>query len=264
MGKGFTLVELAIVLVIIGLLVGGVLAGQELIRVAKVNSQISQIDKFNISANTFRTKYNCTPGDCKKAEAFGLGVGAGPGKNGNGDQLVAYASGVAAPCFYFQYGTASWNSPYSYESYDFWYHLQQAELIDGSYAGYTNQTSFNASGVAQAAAPSTKIAEDGYIMPTVFTCDLLGAGYTKSNKNGFWLFGVSNSSNYPTTAILSILARMLDSKIDDGLRKTGFVVEAQSPANYFPNLCNASTCGGTNEYSTSETSKISLAITNQF
>lgn len=43
--SGFTLIELSIVLVIIGLIVGGVLVGRDLIKAAEVRAQVSQIEK---------------------------------------------------------------------------------------------------------------------------------------------------------------------------------------------------------------------------
>ena len=58
---GFTLIELSIVLVIIGFVVGGVLVGQELIETAKLRAVVSQIDQIRVGANTFRTKYNALP-----------------------------------------------------------------------------------------------------------------------------------------------------------------------------------------------------------
>jgi prepilin-type N-terminal cleavage/methylation domain-containing protein len=60
---GFTLIELSIVLVIIGLIVGGVLVGQDLIKAAEIRATISQYEKYNAAMNTFRTKYNGMPGD---------------------------------------------------------------------------------------------------------------------------------------------------------------------------------------------------------
>ncbi len=61
--SAFTLIELAIVLVIIGLIVGGVLVGQNLINAAAIRAQITQIEKYNTAANTFRGKYGYLPGD---------------------------------------------------------------------------------------------------------------------------------------------------------------------------------------------------------
>src|SRR5665213_2905942 len=88
---GFTLIELSIVLVIIGLIVGGILVGQDLIKVAEVRAQISQIEKYNQAVNTFRAKFNAIPGDMAVATAnqFGFTVPASctgqmGGRDGNG------------------------------------------------------------------------------------------------------------------------------------------------------------------------------------
>jgi prepilin-type N-terminal cleavage/methylation domain-containing protein len=83
--KGFTLIELSIVLVIIGLVVGGILVGGDLIRAAEVRSTISQLEEFKTAVTTFKLKFNCLPGDCDSAVALGLGTAAGPGDNGNGN-----------------------------------------------------------------------------------------------------------------------------------------------------------------------------------
>src|ERR1700735_2969244 len=71
--RGFTLIELSIVLVIIGLIVGGVLVGQDLIRAADVRAQISQIEKYQTAVNTFRGKYGYLPGDIKDPDASSFG-----------------------------------------------------------------------------------------------------------------------------------------------------------------------------------------------
>lgn len=63
MKQGFTLVELSIVLVIIGLLIGGILVGQSLIESVKINSQIQQVQQFQIMVRNFKDKYAQLPGD---------------------------------------------------------------------------------------------------------------------------------------------------------------------------------------------------------
>jgi len=66
MKKGFTLVELSIVLVIIGLLVGGILVAQSMIETAKVQSLVRKIGQFDAAIANFTTTYGCLPGDCSK------------------------------------------------------------------------------------------------------------------------------------------------------------------------------------------------------
>ncbi len=61
--KGFTLVEIAIVLVIIGLLIGGVLKGQSMIQNAKVKRVVKSADELRAAFYTFYDKYGAYPGD---------------------------------------------------------------------------------------------------------------------------------------------------------------------------------------------------------
>jgi len=66
MKKGFTLVELSIVLIIIGLLVGGILVGQSLINSAKVQKTVKELSAFDAATRLFASKYkNQMPGDSK-------------------------------------------------------------------------------------------------------------------------------------------------------------------------------------------------------
>ncbi len=98
--RGFTLIELSIVLVIIGLIVGGILTGRDLIRAAELRSVVSDLERFDTAFNTFRGKYDCIPGDCANATTFfgtdSLGCPSGGGPtgtcNGNGDGLIWWSS----------------------------------------------------------------------------------------------------------------------------------------------------------------------------
>ncbi|MDO9421468.1 MAG: prepilin-type N-terminal cleavage/methylation domain-containing protein [Herminiimonas sp.] len=82
--KGFTLVEIAIVLVIIGLLLGGVLKGQEMVEGARIKSVVNDLNGVSASYNTYIDRYRSLPGDDTAATLTGRGwVGAIAG-NGNG------------------------------------------------------------------------------------------------------------------------------------------------------------------------------------
>jgi prepilin-type N-terminal cleavage/methylation domain-containing protein len=79
---GFTLIEMSLVLVIIALIVGGILVGQDLIKAAEARAQISQIEKYNSAVNTFRAKFQAIPGDMAVATANQLGFTVGASCSG--------------------------------------------------------------------------------------------------------------------------------------------------------------------------------------
>ncbi len=89
--SGFTLIELSIVLVIIGLIVGGVLVGRDLIEAANIRAQIKQVEQYTLAFNTFKIKYNCIPGDCRNATEFFSGTA-----NGNGNGIVENTNDASA------------------------------------------------------------------------------------------------------------------------------------------------------------------------
>lgn len=110
--KGFTLVELAIVMVIIGVMIGGVLKGQSMIENARINRVVS--DYKNISAAYFMyyDRYNYFPGDDPTASARWTGI-----SNGNGGGTI----------------TGNWNSTTNTdESRIIWQQLRAAEMVSGS------------------------------------------------------------------------------------------------------------------------------------
>jgi prepilin-type N-terminal cleavage/methylation domain-containing protein len=83
--SGFTLVEIAIVLVIIGLLLGGVLKGQSLIDSARVKNIIQQSTSLTSAVNAYQDRFRALPGD----DVQGTTHAPGATGNGNGDGQIA-------------------------------------------------------------------------------------------------------------------------------------------------------------------------------
>ncbi len=95
---GFTLVELSIVLVIIGLIIGGILKGQELIGNAQIKNVVSQAQAYQAATVAFNDKYGALPGDVVNANVVIPGCTVAPclpGSGTEGDGLIG--ASVASP-----------------------------------------------------------------------------------------------------------------------------------------------------------------------
>jgi len=116
--SAFSLVELSIVIIILGLLVASVTVGKDLIQAAQLRGLISQIHGFETQTSTFKLKYNALPGDIKNADKRGLGT-----NNGDGDGVIEDATAGGDP------------DKADYEIVYFWQHLNLAGFADGAYDG---------------------------------------------------------------------------------------------------------------------------------
>ena len=245
---GFTLIELSIVLVIIGLIAGGVLTGQELIRAAGIRATLSQYEKFDTATYTFRNKYGYLPGDILGTQAamFGLyesGTSAPDSTaQGDGDGLLAGFTGV-------------WQQSVTYEGEIamFWLHLSQAGLIDGMYGA-------NGASVTLVGAAPTGGSASGWCVPTIVaTNTMIGQliPLARLGNGNYWLAGNANGHNYffisgiytldtagntySTNNLTPLDAYAIDTKMDDGMPQSGRVF-ALDPLGGYP-LSNSSALG---------------------
>ncbi len=227
---GFTLIELSIVLVIIGLLVGGILVGKDLIKSSEIRAQIKQFEEFKTAANTFREKYGYLPGDIPPSQTAQLGfftfTGTYAGKQ--------YIANIGPPYGAYRYGFGDASGDIQMgEIYVFWQHLTEAKLIPGQYGGTVGGANYlqsdtttythggqpvnactNGNGCYDLMMPISKFrATDNHVYPSANRPYTLVPHFaiTASWFNLFYTYATPFQEY------------MIDSKIDDGLPGTGTV-----------------------------------------
>jgi prepilin-type N-terminal cleavage/methylation domain-containing protein len=246
--NAFSLVELSIVLVILGLLVGGILSGQSLIRAAEMRSVNTEYQRYAAAVSTFRDKYFALPGDMSNATSFWT-AGTANG-DGNG-QILGSAPTVAA----------------TNETGHFWAQLGLAGLVEGSYTPASW-----ASPVLGTTTPRGKLSSSGWNMRWVgtvanddITVGTTGAGtnimYEGNYGNAFFLMSAVTLAA-PTAAgglLRAEEAWNIDTKMDDGKPATGSVTSLEIQGAATPNGC-ANAAGSTS--ATAGTVAYDLANTN--
>ena len=155
---GFTLVELAIVMTIIGLLIGGILKGQEMLQNARNTATIAQVKSYEAASLSFVDIYASSPGDTQGASSHiaGCNIGCDPwiGATGANNRIVGDPN-----------WSANWNpqggatvgnaatTGFTQETYLFWTHLLLANLIGGVTADGIRTVTTYKFGVTHPSAP---------------------------------------------------------------------------------------------------------------
>lgn len=255
--NGFTLIEISIVLVIIGLIVAGILTGRSLIKSAEMNAIISQITKLKTATTTFRLKYGSLPGDIggPKATSFGLfrcdwdgicgtNTSAGCDTCGENEDGTIY---MGLP------QNAIGGGACDFECAMFWRHLSQAHLIEGDFGADLdsdgNPTSKNAGGfnIMSKYQPASKLGNNNFIGVASAKWSSLGS-YLGNTNNMFYIMQ-QGSSGVPSFAptMTPIELYNIDKKIDDGKPSTGSVIAEISsyyltPDEYYQNAAANGVC----------------------
>ena len=216
----FSLVELSIVLVILGLLTGGILTGQSLIRAAELRSVSTQYSAFSTAVMSFRDKYFALPGDMRNATSFWGAAHATPATcattaatgtatcNGDGNGMIEVSAG-------------------SNEKFRFWQHLANAGLVEGNYTGIEGASGQADYAVANVNAPAGKLGNSLWHTRTISN-NVYVSGHTQYFDGVYgnvYQFGAQTLNNDPSTSVLSPEeAWNIDTKIDDGKPATSLLV----------------------------------------
>lgn len=216
--RAFSLVELSIVLVILGLLTGGILTGQSLIRAAELRTVSTEYQRYITATQTFRDKYMAVPGDMNNAASFwnrqvsaasclptsGATVSTPGACNGDGDGMVEAAAGGGE----------------SGEQFQFWRQLANAALIEGSYSGLAGTAA--GTHTAGTNCPSLRLSPQ--------SCwSVLWRGISSGTTNDFFAGDYGNFLVFANGTTTSALLKPeeawnIDTKLDDGKPGLGKVM----------------------------------------
>lgn len=195
--RGFTLIELSIVLVIIGLMLGGLLVARALLRSAELNSLMSEVAEYDTAIGAFKLRFRAMPGDITRASYLLLGA------NGDGNGMTEY------------YG----------EAVRAMHHLSQAELIAQKVNGDESVSYLEAPGVNF---PSARIDRKvAYVFMWLNSTNCPDAFWhcTQMPKHRLsvgWVNAAGEPGHGPYYGFLTPdEAFGIDSKLDDGLPALG-------------------------------------------
>jgi prepilin-type N-terminal cleavage/methylation domain-containing protein len=195
--SGFTLVEIAIVLVIIGLLLGGILKGQEMITQAKIKNVVSDFNGISAAQYAYQDRYRSLPGNDAGAATRWPGPPPATAGTGNGTLAGTYNSPFGTPT----------------EANYYWQHLRLSGFVSGA-----------GTGAASLQQPTN--AASGMI--GVQTGNGAGASAMAPSGGGGGFSGlIMCSAGLPDKIAIAV-----DTQLDDGINASGTVRgQAQTTSN---------------------------------
>lgn len=221
--KGFTLVEISIVMIIIGLLIGGTFGGIKLVENMQVNRTIQDLKGFESAALQFRDTFNRLPGDISNPAVRLPNCSSSPcSTGGNGNRLIDI--------------TTNWDDPLTStdERFTIWHHLVAADLLSAEIQPTTSLTFGEGQPTAAIGGGMRVTSHTGFFHSTA----------TRRLDRTIMIAGTSDPSAIPyTTAAGATCLKVgsIDRKIDDGLVYDGkFVSWCSATTNWTTDTYDAS------------------------
>lgn len=212
------MVEMAVVLTIIALLVGGILVGKNMIRASEVQATVANVEAYRGAVNKFTERYLELPGDFTSASTYWSGA-----YNGNGNGMIG--GSLNNSC------NGTWAEQWA--SFE---HMSRAELVEGHYTHTNNSTPVPGSNT-----PETPISGGGYTLR--FCGDMTGSPFYFDGQYGHVLQvgalltigGTTGSGGTRGPLFTPEEAGSVDQKLDDGYPGTGRIRAPKKDDSYATN-----------------------------
>lgn len=205
--KGFTLIEVSIVVTIIALLITGVMAGKTLMESAELKSVIAGVNEYKAAFRQFELNYDGVPGDLPDASSYFAGVNDGD-NDGRVDPEFLLGTGIVA--------TADAHEPFEAVR-----QLVAADIVNikgdlngtwGPGFSYTDEITTG----------NVPYLEDDVIV-YIKCCSNTDYARSISFNNHVALFAINSNTNYRDGVLTPLQASSIDTKIDDGIPDNGMV-----------------------------------------
>lgn len=246
--RGFTLIELAIVLIIVSLVAAAITAGRSMLQQSAKRAVLGEADKYIKAIQLFTDKYTALPGDFDHAEEFWGADSGCPGVVFNTVAKKATCNGNGG-------GTiGNGNQTASYEWYRAWQHMANAGVLEGQFSGVAGHVA--GSQLIGTSVPKSAYADGGYTLLFVPNTALGTESFAMSARHVL-AFGAVDpacaSGITPADCVTHYKlltptdAAEIDQKVDDGRPGTGTILSRPSTSVLNPS-CSDGTDAATAQY----------------
>jgi prepilin-type N-terminal cleavage/methylation domain-containing protein len=233
---GFSLVELAMVMAVIGLMIGGVIVGKSMIRSSQLRATVSEYQRYVAAGQAFDTKYGGLPGDITNATSYW-------GDNASYCADGAITDGTPGTCNGDNSGSLDKASAASTtgEIFQAWNQMALAGMIEGSYSGIAGSGSTIHS-IIGTNVPRSKLANSGWAIYNWGNYSgAVATLYQYNYQNTLILGGNAASSIINTARLKPEEAQSIDAKLDDGRPASGLMLVREGTAFNTATSCTTST-----------------------